>query len=214
MLSKIPKEQEETSRIRFYNPANEDDEEELRNWCRIHWGRTLSKDIEFFNVPSYHDCCLCFSRKWYSKKNSHPPLQSASILKILALKKAKSHEDFFKWLKERIREHQRLGRKPFFPTINVPHLEQDCEDEQAANCQCSEALRKRLFDLTEKHESAEKRLKQLTEDNQKLLASSKSWCLKYQDLLDSKEEEKADFSDFTPKKAVKTEDTNLNLLLL
>jgi hypothetical protein len=214
MLSKVAKCQREGSEIRIYNPASEDDQQDLMNWCRVHWDRTFCKDLDNSNVLFYHDCCICFSRRSYSKKNSHPPLQTTSVLKIPALKNAKTAEDFCRWLKERIREQQRLGLKPFFPDVNVPHVDHDIEDDELADCQSAELLKKRLYDLNEKHESAEKQINQLLEDNKRLLASSKSWCRKYQDLLDSKEDEKDSFLQATPKKVVKTEDSSINLLLL
>ena len=48
--------------------------QELKNWCRFHWSNTLSKGMKNYNAPTYHDCCLCFSKRDFAKKAGHPEL--------------------------------------------------------------------------------------------------------------------------------------------
>jgi hypothetical protein len=213
MLSKMVKSHDEASHSKKFNPASEDDEQDLKNWCWFHWESLFRKGIQSFNAPTYHDCCLSFSKKGYVKKNTHPPLQSASVLKIPGLKKATSPEELHIWLRERIEEHQRLGRKPVFPTINSPHLEEDSEEREDECSQSAELLKKRCQNLVEMQKNSEEKIKKLTEDNQRLLASSKTWCLKYQELLASREDEKYSFAELTPQKALKHDDSNSSLLM-
>lgn len=199
--------------VRYFNPANEDDVQDLKNWCKFHWKETLCKGIDGSNAPTYSDCCFCFCRKNYGGKSTHPPLQSASVLKIPSLKKVTSPEELYDWLRSRLLEHQRLGRRPLFPSINTPHIEHDDSEEGMEASESVELLKKRCFDLLEQHKSSEEKIKQLTEDNQRLLASSKSWCLKYQDLFSSQEDDRMSFAAMmTPQKALKTDDTNTNFL--
>ena len=199
--------------VRYFNPADEDDVQDLKNWCRFHWKETLCKGIGGCNAPTYHDCCICFCRKHYGGKNTHPPLQSASVLKIPSLNKVTSPDELYTWLRSRLLEHQRLGRRPLFPSINTPHIEPDTEEEGMEGFESPELLKKRCFDLLELQKNSEEKIKQLTEDNQRLLASSKSWCLKYQDLFCSKDDERMSFTEMTPQKALKTDDSNTSFLM-
>lgn len=206
MVSKVGKEQGETGHPRWFDPASEDDTQELKNWCSFHWEQTVIHGIKTNNAAAYHYCCLSFSKKGCLKKNTHPPFQSASVLKIPGLRNARSPADLYKWLRERIADHQRLGKKAVFPSVNMPHIELDSEEE-SGECQSAELLKKRCEDLDQK-------IRQLADDNQRLLASSKCWCLKYQELLASREEDKYSFGELTPQKAVKTDDSNSSLLFL
>ena len=206
MMSKVGKEQDETGHPRWFDPASEDHTQELKNWCNFHWEQTVMRGIEANNASTYHTCCLSFSKKGCNKKNTHPPYQSASVLKIPGLMSTKSPADLYKWLRERIAEHQMLGKRPVFPSINTSHIELDSEEESGES-QSAELLKKRCEELDQK-------IRQLADDNQRLLASSKCWCLKYQELLASIEDEKYSFAELTPQKAVKTDDSNSNLLFL
>lgn len=205
---------DETRRVRYFNPASEDDEQDLMNWCHFHFSETLKKGMEGFNAATYHDCCMCFSKKGYVKRNSHPPLQSASILKIPSLRNAKSPEELYSWLREKIFESQRLGKRPLFPSINTPHMELDEEEAEIECLQSADLLKKKCRDHFQLQKEFEKKVKQLTEDNQRLLAASKSWCLKYQDLLCSREDDRMSFTEMTPQKALKIDDSNSSFLML
>ena len=87
MVSKVGKEQDESGHPRWFDPASEDDTQELKNWCSFHWEQTVMHGIKTNNAAAYHYCCLSFSKKGCLKKNTHPPFQSASVLKIPSLMK-------------------------------------------------------------------------------------------------------------------------------
>ena len=197
---------------RPFDLNSEDDAKELKNWCRLHWMYTLSKGIRSYNAPTYHDCCMSFSRKGFVKKISHPPLQSASVLKIPSLRKTSSPEDLYDWLRERLEIHQRLGKKLYFPSINMSHFTSDEEIEE--DTEPEELLCKRYSELAEEKKKVEEQIEKLKEDNKKLLCSSKNWYIKYQELLYTAEEDSASYTEMTPKKNVKEEHSNDNNFLI
>ena len=201
---------EDTNHIRYFNEANEDDVQDLKNWCKIHWTETICKGMKSFNAPTFKYCCICFCRKNYSKKNTHPHHQSAPATQIPGLRNASSADDFYKWIREVILEHQRLGLKPRFPTVNTVHIDQPTEDLESDDTQLQKAFQE-LFELKK---NTDEKIKQLTEDNQRLLASCKNWCLKYQELLANKEDDKFSFAEMTPQKMLKTDDSTSSFLLL
>src|SRR5687768_3592829 len=82
-----------------FDLASDEDDKELMAWCRLHWQLTICKGIQGCNAPTYHDCCLSFSRKGCVKRTSHPQIQSASVLKIPSLKNTTSHQGLYRWLK-------------------------------------------------------------------------------------------------------------------
>ena len=214
MLSKIASEpKEEVNHIRYFNPASEDDQQELKNWCRVHWEDTICKGLKSFNVVKYHWCCICFSKKNYTKKSTHPPLQSCPVLTIPTFKALTSPEELYAWLKDRMDEHQRLGRRPRFPTVNTPHCAHLSEDEDTDDSEKGQVLKKRCQDLADQLKNSEEKNRQLSLDNQRLLASSKNWHAKYQELLAAKEDEKYSFAEMTPQKVLKTEEINPSLFM-
>lgn len=214
MLSKLARRHcPEAHKAKVFDPADEEHVQELKDWCKVHWENTICKGVESYNAPTYHDCCISFSKRNFTGKRTHLPLQAASVLKIPSLRKAKSPEDLYNWIRERMLVHQRLGRKPVFPSINTHHVELDQEETEAEMSQCSELLQRVYKDLFDLQKRSEERIKQLSEDNQRLLAASKSWCLKYQDLLTSKEDDRMSFAEMTPQKALKIDDTNSSFLM-
>lgn len=180
-----------------------EDTVELKIWSKNNWDRVVKKSIENLNPLVYHDCCFCFSRRGFSKNAGHPALESCSILKIPSLKDCKSADDLYKWLRQKIVEHSKQGRKTIFPAINRPHIlaldqEEDTESEKV------EVLAKRCKELSEEKEKVLETISKLTEDNQRLQRSSKTWYLKYQQAL-SREEEMEETRLDTPVKKKKTE---------
>ena len=184
---------------RPFDVNSEQHDIELREWCRLHFQLTLCKGINSFNAPTYHDCCLVFSRKGCVKRTSHPKLQSASVLKIPTLKFASTHEDLYRWLKDRLRLHHRLGKKTFFPSINTSHFneEDDYSEDVSDEPEC---LGKRFDKNCHELEHARQEISKLKDENQRLLNSSKVWCQKYQDLL-YKEDETPSYAKITPFKS-------------
>lgn len=211
MMSKMTtRPAEDTNCIRYFNEADDDDVQDLKNWCKIHWTETICKGLKSFNAPTFKFCCICFCRKNYSKKNTHPHHQSASVTQIPGLRNASSADDLYKWVREVILEHQRLGLKPRFPTVNTAHIDQSIDDSDDDEAQ----LQKVCQDLFELRKSSDEKIKQLSEDNQRLVAACKNWCRKYEELLASKEDDKFSFAEMTPQKMLKTDDSTSSFLLL
>ena len=184
---------------------SDEDHKELKAWCRIHWQYTLCKGIQGCNAPTFHDCCLSFSRKGCVKRSSHPSIQSCSVLKIPTLKNTSNHEELFRWLKERLRLHSRLGKKTYFPSINVAHFTDD-EDENVNIEEQMEVLGKRYHTTLLELDKVREENSRLTDDNMRLASASKSWCVKYQELLYKHQEETASYTQYTPIKPLRKEE--------
>src|ERR1044072_6190100 len=86
---------------KLFDLTSEQDDKALKEWCRLHWQYTILKGIQGCNAPTFHDCCMSFSRKGCVKRSSHPLIQSASILKIPTLRNSATPDDLYKWLKDR-----------------------------------------------------------------------------------------------------------------
>jgi hypothetical protein len=203
---------------RFFDPQSKDDDQELMAWCRIHWQHTIDKGIKGSNTPIYHDCCVSFSKKGCIKKHSHPSLQSASVLKIPSLRHATSPDTLYHWLRDRLAMHERLGKKLYFPSINVAHFHS--EDDESDNLyDAVKMLNKRNDQLAEENLGMERQLKASKDENKKLLGSVKSWYNKYQDLLataydgkTSHAEATPSYAEITPKKVLKKDFADEDLL--
>ena len=191
---------------RVFDLTSEEDAKELKNWCRIHWQYTLCKGIKGSNIPIYHDCCISFSKRGCVKRLSHPPLQSASVLKIPSLRKADSPEALYDWLRERLTVQYKLGKKLYFPSINIAHFNSEDDESDEEFKEQKEHLCKRLEQLSEEKTKTEEEMKQLREDNNRLLNSSKTWYSKYQELLFRVEDDLPSYAEITPKKIVTTKD--------
>ena len=178
---------------------SDEDDKELKSWCLLHWQHTLSKGIKSRNAPIFHDCCLSFSRKGCVKRSSHPLIQSCSVLKILSLKNSSSHEQLYYWLKDRLRLHTRLGKKTYFPSINVAHFNEEKEFEDDLEEE-TDILGKRYDTALLELDKVREENCKLKEENKRLLSASKSWCIKYQELLFKHQEETASYTQSTPAK--------------
>lgn len=106
---------------RLYRPEEKTEEVVLKEWCCVYWEGVLSKAINTGSTVFYHDCCLSFSRKGFTKKSGHPAEMSVSVHRLPELKKCKGHEDFFVWIEEKLSLRRTLGLPLFFPTINCCH---------------------------------------------------------------------------------------------
>ena len=72
------------------------------------------------------------------------------------------------------------GQRCFFPAINRPHIvAQDMDNEKLEDE--VQMLRKRVEVLEKTEEELNKSISLLKEENQKLLKSSKSWYMRYQE---------------------------------
>lgn len=185
-----------------YDIENEEHDKELQEWCRLHWDITICKGVQGCNSPTYHDCCMSFSRRGCIKRESHPKIQSASILKIPSLRTADTHEALYKWLKNRLKIHHKMGQKTYFPSINTAHFNED-DSEFDDPFEKAEVLGKRMAVMAQELEKTRTDINKLRDENKRLLHSSKTWYDKYQDLLYKDKEETASYAETTPLKALK-----------
>lgn len=162
--------------VEYYRVDDPRHSELLREWSRLSW-TTIRKSIDSYNPVVYHECCFSFSRRGFAKKAGHCEIQSASVLKMPALKAIQGPDELYKWLLDRIKLHQRVGRKPVFPAINRYHA--DMEDESEDTEKQIEHLGKRCDDLQRELVQLHSENKRLRVDNSRLLESSQSWCQRY-----------------------------------
>lgn len=173
---------------RPFDLTNKQDDQELKTWCSLYWQDTFYRAIKNRNAPTYHDCCFSFSRRGFVKKISHPKLTSASLLQIPSLRSLESPADLHRWLRERLYLHYQLGKKTYFPTINIAHT--DIEEEEEDRNKASEdvpLLEKRGLELSVEIEQLENSIARLKVENKRLLSSSRVWYDKYLDLLPKEE---------------------------
>jgi hypothetical protein len=193
-----------------FDMASEEDAKELKTWCRLHFQHTLCKGVQGANTPMYHDCCMAFTKRGCIKRLSHPPLQSASVLKIPSLRKADSPEDLYEWLRGRMLIHHSLGQKIYFPSINTAHFSLEEEEAEEDQQESPEFLGKRVEQLTEELLKTEQELTQLREENNRLQSSSRNWYDKYQELLLRVDGDKPSYAEITPKKYLVSKETLTN----
>jgi hypothetical protein len=174
-------------------------DKELKEWCQLHWQHIICKGIQGNNIATYHDCCISFSKKGSIKKGSHPAVQSTSILKILSLKTTSGPDDLYRWLKSRLRAHNKLDLKTYFPSINTAHF--TTEDDYLEDPQEQvEMLAKRCNKVMEELAKSRDDLDRLRQENRVLLQSTKSWCSKYQELLLKQQDDTPSYAEITPLK--------------
>lgn len=190
------------NRPKQFDINSEEHDKELQDWCRLHWQMTICKGVNSCNTPTYHDCCISFSRRGCVKKDSHPSIQSASILKIPSLKIADSHEALYIWLKNRLKIHHNMGQKTFFPSINSAHFNEE-DDEFNDPFEKAEVLSKRIVDMAQELEKTRAESMKIKEENKRLLHSSKTWFDRYQELLYKNKDEVASYAETTPIKPFK-----------
>jgi len=138
--------------------------------------------MDSYNPVVYHECCFSFSRRGFAKKAGHCEMQSVSVLKMPSLKALQGPDELYKWLLEKIKLHQRLGRRPVFPAINRYHTE--VEDESEDTEKQIEHLGKRCDRLERELAELQQENHKLRSDNTRLLESSQSWCQRYQESLE------------------------------
>jgi len=153
----------------------------LQQWSRLSW-QTIRKSMDSYNPVVYHECCFSFSRRGFAKKAGHCEMQSVSVLKMPSLKALQGPDELYKWLLEKIKLHQRLGRRPVFPAINRYHTE--VEDESEDTEKQIEHLGKRCDRLERELAELQQENHKLRSDNTRLLESSQSWCQRYQESLE------------------------------
>lgn len=184
-----------------FNIDSELDDRELKTWCQLHWQHIICKGVSGNNAPTYHDCCISFTRRGCVKKVSHPSIQSASILKIPTLRYSNTHEDLYRWLKGRLKMHHRLGNKTYFPSINTAHYttEDDSGDDPEEQL---EVLGKRYSKLMEDYSRLRDENDKLNQSNKSLVKASQNWCTKYQELLLEQPDDTPSYAETTPLKSM------------
>ena len=187
---------------RRFDISSDDDDKQLKEWCRLHWQLTISKGINGCNAPTYHDCCLTFTKRGCIKKDSHPVIQSASVLKIPSLKHSNSHEELYRWLKRRLKVHHQLGKTTYFPSINSPHFNEEDDSSEGAYEQL-EFLGKRYNTAVTELDQLRQENENLKEENQRLAKASASWCKKYQELYFQNQDDTPSYAETTPFKSNK-----------
>ena len=169
----------------YFDPSNPEHCARVKEWCTTHWESTIKRSMLSFNPLIYHDCCFCFSKRGFSKKANHRPLESSSILRIPTLKTVTSPEGLYKWLLSKAKSHRQAGRQTLFPAINRLHEDHDDEDDLGQHHVVY--LAKRTEDLAKELHSSHKTIETLTAENKKLLVSSKTWYARYQDAVSSED---------------------------
>lgn len=190
---------------RLFDLANRDHIKELKAWCKFNFIHIVTKALQNSNSTIFHDCCLSFCKRGCLKRLSHPPLQSVSILRIPSLRNATCPEELFEWLKARMIQHCHLGQPIYFPSINIAHF-----SSQQDSLESAEFLGKRVERLTEELLKTELEVGKMKDENSRLLNSTKLWHDKYQQLLHRLEEDKASYTEITPKKLFTTKETLTN----
>lgn len=187
---------------------SEADDKELKTWCQFHWQHVIQKGVHGHNSPTYHDCCIAFSRRSCGKRISHPSIQSASVLKIPAIRYSSCHEDLYRWLKARLKLHHRLGNKTYFPSINTAHITTDDDIDDDPEDQL-EMLGKRCTKLLEDLFKAQQENDKLKKENMMMMKATQNWCTKYQELLVQQSDDTPSYAETTPLKLIPKEKEDL-----
>src|SRR3990167_5572424 len=116
--------------VNIFNQHSKADCLRLKEWCTYHWYGTIKKSIDSMNPVVYHDCCFSFSRRHFSKRANHKPLESASVLRIPSFKNLHTDDDFYKWIIDKIKVHEKIGRRAVFPSINKHHIDDPTQAEE------------------------------------------------------------------------------------
>ena len=169
-----------------FDPKDSDHKTKLLQWCSIQWPCTFKKAMSSGNPLVYHDCCTSFSRRHFSKNAGHPPLQSSTVTKMPSFKDVNSSEDLFRWLYKLLADNTKRGRRCLFPSLNRQHIvDLDFNDEDKE--EELESLRKRVDSMQKLEEQLANRVKTLTDENEKLLKSAKTWYCRFQELQEEQD---------------------------
>ena len=162
------------------------DLERMKTWCQVQWFSIFRNVFANRNIIKYHTCCNSFSRRQLSKSSAHPPDQTLCLMKVPAFRNIANEEDFFRWLLKLAKENARYGMKTLFPSMNRRHPDfGDTDDDSGRDSEAEVFLKKRCKELQKEVEDQKRLVKDLLEDNNRLLNSSKAWHSRYQELLDS-----------------------------
>lgn len=174
----------------------------LREWCSLNWCSVVQRSITSGNPMTYHDCCLSFSRRTFSKSSGHPKIESLSVLKIASLRGLNNDRAFYDWIVGRLMVHKAMGRPLYFPAINRHHRDEN-EGSSVLDVVNREFLGKRCKQLEDEVDKAIETISRLRRENRSLLESSQNWHSRYLELLDKLEKEE-ELNPCTPQKSNRT----------
>ena len=180
---KVKTEESSTQRPFRFEPERKIHQKKLFEWCKEVWIPDFKKAIMAGNPPYYHDCCCAFSRRAFAKKTGHPSIQTCAVTKIPSFKDVETVEEFYKWLYKLLSGNRKRGERCLFPRFNIEHFEDDGLSELEASATIKE-LRTLLEESNLSIAEHELNIKNLKTENEKLLHSSKTWYLRYQELLE------------------------------
>ena len=175
------------SRDLFIDPENSNHIEWLQAWCRAHWLSTFKRALMYGNALYYHKCCNCFSRRTFSVTSGHPCECTVNIRKVPGFKEVESATSLFVLLLEMINQACKEGKKILFPSINRRHYQLSANEKEMSLLVENAVLAKRCDYQERDLQALKEQVQVLQIDNQRLLESSKTWCWKYQALLDQQE---------------------------
>lgn len=154
------------------------------------------------NSLYYHTCCNSFSRRTFCATAGHPAACTTNIRKLPGYREVDSATALFVLILDKVNAANREGKMMLFPTINRRHYQSPTEDDEAAHLHEENAvLAKRCKDLEKELGGLKTRLQDYQINHKCLLESSKTWCMKYQLLLDQQEGREELLA--TPKKKTK-----------
>ena len=167
----------------LFNPKDCKQKERLQLWCHEVWLPTFVRSLQSGNAMFFHSCCYGFSRRAFCRLAGHPELQTCRLSKMPSFRDVSSAMDLYHWLLGLLTEDTKRGLTVYFPAINRVHYEAGDHDE-FERADDLESLRKRVEQLTVQEKKLAEHVKVLKTENEKLLLSSKTWYLKYQDMLE------------------------------
>ena len=170
---------------------SEEDEKRLREWCEYHWEHTFKKNFDNYNSIQWHECCVCFSKRGFSKRSGHPEYETFSLLRVQSFRQVITADGLYQWIRGRLEAHKKEGRTLIFPTINKNHPK-STDTLHHSTFSCSpvhhspeqvQYLSKRVLELSSETITALAKIQRLEKDNNRLLASSQNWFMKYTEAL-------------------------------
>ena len=166
-----------------FNPRDFKHKELLNQWCQEMWPSTFRKSMQSGNAMHYHGCCTSFSRRAFCKLAGHPELQTCRLSKMPSFRDVCSATDLYHWLLGMLIDDSKRGLTVYFPAINRLHFD-TADNENNEPDDEMDSLAKRVEHLTENEKKLTQQVQQLKTENEKLLLATKTWYVKYQDLIE------------------------------
>ncbi len=87
-----------------------------------------------------------------------------------------------------MQDRQRDGKTLVFPTVNTPHVSLPGSNKKDLSAVDLSFLQKRCLELSRDKEELITKVERLSEDNMRLVASTRNWFEKYQEAILKREE--------------------------